>query len=383
MMISADSHVQIPDEAWQEYLEVDLRPLAPRTEVTSEGLFRVFEGRRKRVETYETLGNQAGSDDKVYTADAKWSDERRTGAWDPVQRLREQDVDSVSAEVIYFGRPLVDATDDRLRLASFRAYNRWLADYCSTEPNRLIGVGAVPADTPDVAIEELRAAHALGFRTVYFPLFPPSGSYSEARWEPFWHTAADLGVPVGLHIGDLRRGPRRFDDAGIFMTENLMSRMEMAEALGELILGGVLRRFPDLVVLSVEAQIGWLPFALSHMDHVWEKHRHWSNSSLTEPPSTYFARQVFATFTDDPVGVRLIRDIGADKVMWSSDYPHSETSWPNSRPLAEKWLAEYTDDERDRILWRNAATVFGIDVAALRRRRPDQVAAGARADRSP
>jgi predicted TIM-barrel fold metal-dependent hydrolase len=334
--------------------------------ITDDGVFRVFEGARRRILANETLGMQAGARRADFGQTRRWAEEkqRASGASDPEQRIADQDVDQVTAEVLYHGRPLVDAHDDELRLHSFRGYNRWLADFCSYAPDRLVGVAAIPTDAPEVALAEIHAAVRLGFRTVYVALFPPSGSYAQPAWDPVWAELADLGRPVGMHIGDLRNEERRYDDPGIFMTQNLTARLLMAEALGELIFGGVLQRHPRLTVGSVEAQVGWLSFAIAHMDQVWDKHRHWSHSTLDEPPSSYFQRQVFATFTHDPVGMRELRHIGVDRVMWSSDYPHAETSWPNSRATAEHALEGYDDDERDKVLWKNAADLYGIPVDA-------------------
>ena len=105
----------------------------------------------------------------------------------------------------------------------------------------------------------------------------------------------------------------------------------MAEAISELIHGLVMQRYPDLKFVAVEAQIGWISFFQYYTDHLWEKHRYWTESELQEPPSHYFRRQVFATFMEDPVGLRERHHIGIDNIMWASDYPHSETTWPNSK----------------------------------------------------
>ena len=133
--------------------------------------------------------------------------------------------------------------------------------------------------------------------------------------------------PSSWHAGRQHLGT---SNAPRFMTGLVMCKLTMAEALAELIFGLVMQRYPDLKFIAVEAQIGWISFVEYYMDHLWEKHRYWTKSELKEPPST-ISRQVFATFMEDPVGLREREHIGIDNIMWASDYPHSETTWPNSK----------------------------------------------------
>ena len=357
-LISADSHVQIPESAWQEYLDPEYREQAPRIESTPEGDVRVFQGTRRPI---NALSNLAGKKPEEYTGTIRRFNDQRSGAWDPAERIKDQDIDGVDVEVLYVGGPLGDAKDDGLRLNSFRGYNRWLADFCSYAPDRLLGVAAVPIDTPERAVEEIRFAKEAGLRSVYVPLFPPEGDYSDEKWVPMWRTAVELGMPVAMHVGGRKGGaqPRYGSPAG-FMTDLVMSKMAMAEAIAELTFGMVLQNNPELRIVSVEAQIGWISFVQYYMDHLWEKHRHWTKSELAEPPSHFFRRQVWATFMEDPVGLREREHIGVDRIMWSSDYPHSETTWPNSKSLTDEWFTQYGEEDKRRILWQNAAELYGL-----------------------
>ena len=158
-MISSDSHVNIPIEAWQTYLDPQFRELAPRIERTDEGDFEVFQGQRKPL---AGIGNMAGRKPEQYTATIRRLDDARHGAWDPVERIKDQDIDGILAEVLYFGGPIKNAQDTGLRLNSYRAYNRWLADFCSHDPKRLVGVAAIPADSPELAIAEIQGGQGAG-----------------------------------------------------------------------------------------------------------------------------------------------------------------------------------------------------------------------------
>jgi len=134
----------------------------------------------------------------------------------------------------------------------------------------------------------------------------------------------------------------------------------MAESISRMVLSGLLERYPDLQVVSVEGQLGWIPFTQHYLDHVWEKHRFWTGNELKNPPSFYFRRQVHATFMEDPVGLREREFIGIDNIMWSSDYPHSETTWPNSRELTDRWLDGFPAEDRKKILHDNAARLYQL-----------------------
>jgi predicted TIM-barrel fold metal-dependent hydrolase len=360
-LISSDSHVTMPDEAWQEYLSPEFRDRAPVTEQTDEGVFRFFEGVRTPV---NTLNNLAGKKPEEFTLNVRRFEEQRSGASDPAERIKDMDTDGVDAEVLYVGGPL-QSRDPALRLDSVRGYNNWLSDFSSYAPERLLGMACVPLDTAEIAVAELhRAAKLPGLAGAYIPLFPSADDdYGSERWNPLWEAFLDTGLPVGLHVGGRRPGtptPNIFDSAPRFMTGLVMSKLTMAEAVSELIHGLVMQRYPDLKFIAVEGQIGWVSFFEYYSDHLWEKHRFWTKSELKEPPSHYFRRQVFATFMEDPVGLRERHHIGIDNIMWASDYPHSETTWPNSKSLTDEWFAPYGEEDKAKILWKNCARLYGL-----------------------
>jgi predicted TIM-barrel fold metal-dependent hydrolase len=359
-LISSDSHVTMPDDAWQEYLDPEFRDRAPRVERTDEGDFRVFEGKRTPI---MTLDNLAGKKPEEFKLNVRKLDEQRAGAWEPAERLKDMDTDGVDAEVLYVGGPL-QTTDAELRLNSVRGYNRWLSDYASHAPDRLLGMAAIPIDTPERAAAEIHfAASQTGLAGGYIPLFPSEGDYGDPKWNPMWEAFRETGMPIGLHVGGRRPGTPMvniYESAPRFMTGLVMSKLTMAESVGELIHGLVMQRYPDLKFISVEGQIGWISFFLYYADHLWEKHRYWTKSELEEPPSFYFQRQVWATFMEDPVGLRERHHIGIDRIMWASDYPHSETTWPNSKSLTDEWFAPFGDDDKDKILWRNCAELYNL-----------------------
>jgi len=370
-LISADSHVNPRTEMWAEYLAPEFRDRAPRVESDETADYEVFEGRRKPI---ANLASAAGRRPEEYSAAIRRFDEVRPGGWDPAARLEDQDIDGVEAEVLFgaVGNAPLASEDPRLARASFTAYNHWLADFCSHDPNRLIGLAGIPCDSPDDAIDEVRDAASRGLRGAVIAHNPGVGEWHDDQWEPFWRAVLDEGWPAHLHVSSgVRRSqgsvaaPNAVNPDGtprgdLFMNSLVASKLESALSLGSFVLGGVLARYPDLKIVSVEAQIGWVPFWKYYIDHVYEKHRWWTKFSLDEVPSYYADRQVFFTFMEDPPGIELAHRCNVNRIMWSSDYPHSETTYPHSRKIAEDILSHLPAEHFKRVVRDNCAELYGL-----------------------
>ncbi|MCH2171061.1 amidohydrolase [Myxococcota bacterium] len=357
-LISADSHVNPPPTIWAEYLPASFRDRAPRVESTEDGDFQVFEGRRTPILGISAM---AGKKPEDYSWNVRRLDDQRAGGHDPQARLEDMDADHVRAEVLYGGGPLPSADAD-LRRASFSAYNEWLADFASVAPNRLLGMAYIPCETPEGAIAEVKRCAARGLRGCVIPRFPGENSeWFDPDWDGFWRTLLEVGWPGGIHVGGTGRvaAMPQLDSTG-FISDLLMSKFAMAEACARIVLSGLLEKYPDLHIVSVEGQLGWIPFVNYYLDHVWEKHRFWTGNDLPQPPSFYFRRQVHATFMEDPVGLRERDFIGVENIMWSSDYPHSETTWPNSKKLTDEWLIDVPEHDRRKILFENAEKLYHL-----------------------
>jgi predicted TIM-barrel fold metal-dependent hydrolase len=357
-LISADSHVNPPPTIWRDYLSAEFRDRAPRLESTEEGDFQVFEGRRTPILGINAMAGRKFQD---YSLNVRRQSDQRPGGWDPAERLKDQDLDGVQAEVLYGGGPL-PSQDAAMRRATYFAYNDWLADFCAVDSKRLLGMAYIPSDTVDGAIGEVRRMAAKGLAGAVIPRFPSgSGNWFDPQWEPLWHTLVEVGWPAGVHVGGRGRESAMpsIDSTG-FLADLLMSKFAMGEAISILVLSGILERHPQLNVISVEGQIGWMSFAHYYLDHLWERHRYWTKNTLKEPPSYYFRRQVYATFMEDPVGLRECHHIGVDRIMWSSDYPHSETTWPKSKELTAGWFRDFQAHDREAICAGNARRLYNL-----------------------
>ena len=244
-----------------------------------------------------------------------------------------------------------------------RAYNRWMVDYVSAAPDRLIGLGMVSLGDIDAAIAELRTFADRGLRGVCIAANPRSDErYGMPKFDPFWAVAEELNLPVHLHVltGSSEEGDLNGDRD--FVASYVMFPRHIQQTIADLITEGVLERFPGLKVVSAEIDIGWIGTYLSRMDHALEVHGHWSGAcpQLTMPPSAYFHRQVYATFMDDPSGILARSTIGVENIMWGNDYPHPDACWPHSRETIARNFAGVPDEETRKIVRDNALELYGF-----------------------
>jgi predicted TIM-barrel fold metal-dependent hydrolase len=361
-ILSADSHVIEPADVWTSRIDRRFLDRAPRVikhAGNREGDFFVAEGLRP----FPVAGFAvAGVDPKDFAEKmAGGYPGVRPSAWDPALRIKDQERDGVSGEVLYpsLGMRLFQMEDGGLRAACFQAYNDWLADYCAHSPRRLAGVAMVSLDDPLDGVEELRRAANKGLRgAMIWGAAPAERPYSDPSYDPFWAAAHDFGTPISLHILTERRGGSDFLSV---MKGYPALHHSVERSLTEIIFAGVLERFPKLKLVSVENDIGWIPHFLQRLDHSFEKYRYLEKQTIANPPSYYFRRQVAATFQDDRVGVVTRHFIGIKNLMWGSDFPHSDSTWPNSLAVIARDFEGVPDDERRLMTSDNVAALYGFD----------------------
>jgi predicted TIM-barrel fold metal-dependent hydrolase len=187
----------------------------------------------------------------------------------------------------------------------------------------------------------------------------------DSAYEPFWSLVEETGLPMSFHIV----GQRKVDVRAMFMNptpgvkENFiaLTPMSIAEVISTLVFTGVLARHPKLHFVLVECGIGWIPYFVERMDQTFNKHRFWTKSVITEKPSTYWYRQGHATFIQDLAGVAARHRAGLRNIMWSTDYPHSDSTWPKSREALEEHFRDVPADERALIAGGNAAALYHLN----------------------
>lgn len=370
LLISTDDHVIEPPDVWGGRLPARLQDRAPHVVDTPEGEYWQFEDRR--------IGNiglsvMAGESYEKYSPKAVRFSEMRRGCFDPKERLEDMTRDGVEAEVVFptvpgmAGQTFAQADDKDLALHCLRAYNDWLADtWCATDPQRFVGQMIVPLWDVDLATEEFERAAQLGHRSLSFSANPESMGFpaiGDPAWSPLWDAVETAGLPVTLHIasgglkGALPLDPGAGAPAEVFITVAPSSNFTV---IANLLFSGVLERHPRLRFLSVEGGIGWLGYLVQRADETFHKHRHWTKPKITKPPSFYFRRQIFANFLDDRVGVDTRHHIGVDNIMFETDYPHSDTTFPRSREVVERIFDGVPEAEKRKIVRENAIRFFGL-----------------------
>jgi predicted TIM-barrel fold metal-dependent hydrolase len=372
-VIDADAHVNPPPTMWSEYLAPQFRASAPVIESDGEFDYVVFEGTRRKV---NLLSAQAGRKFDQYKQAGRLSD-MRLGGWMAPQRIEDMDRDGIDIAVQYGGGPLGSSNMD-LYLESFSAYNRWVADFCSHDPKRLKYMAYLPTVDVDQTVALMKEAKKAGAVGVNIPAFPLSKTartgfdaqskalsgdadgprqYRDAEFDPIWKTACDLDMPITVHLG--ARVPR-FTDKKNFLTDVAMSKLAMLEVAGIFTYGAIFDRFPALRFGMIEAGAGWLAWAATYMDRTWEMQHHWTECEILHPPSYYFDQNIYASFISDPVAVMLRHLPGCKNIMWSSDYPHSETTFPTSQQTIASNFSGVPEADRDWIIAGCAQQFFGI-----------------------
>jgi predicted TIM-barrel fold metal-dependent hydrolase len=375
-LVDADAHVNPPATFWDDYLPAKFAGRGPRIEEGAPSETHdwvVFEGSRKPLNLMTSTVGMGRNFKPV----GRQSDVL-TGNFEPAARLGDMEKDGVDTAVLFGGGPLGTADND-LYLASFEAYNRWLADFCNYDPKRLVGVAYLPMQDIDQSIALLKDAAKRGLKGVNIPAFPQSSKssggggfaaqvlaltgdpegplqYDDPEFDRFWKACVDHDMAVTIHLGARVARPQMTR----FLPNLVMSKVCMAEPISIMIFGGVFERFPQLRYGSIESGVGWMSWMAQYMDDIYDNQRHWLQLELKNRPSFYMDQNVYASFIRDPIGVKN-RDLpGGRNIMWSTDYPHSETTWPDSQKNLERHFAGLSVDEMRPIVRDNAIRFFGI-----------------------
>jgi predicted TIM-barrel fold metal-dependent hydrolase len=346
-IVDADAHVHEPPDLWQERVPAKWRERAPRVIHGDDGDVWSFDDGAKARPV--GLSASVGLNVTQFRSHGLRYADMRPGAYESKARLDDLDIDGIDAQVLYPSVALEGArlyTGDRgLQLACVRAYNEWLAEFCEDADGRLVGLAVMPATSVDDAIEELEVAIALGHRGFLLSQFPNGTMDPDPDDDRFWSAASDAGLPAAVHLGSFMRPrvkhwPDMTELSFLALAGAAKGGAHAIEMACTLIFSGVLERFGDLRVLLVEAGIGWIPTLVEQLDTMFLRYR-WIGEHVDRMrvmPSELFHRNVWTTFITDRVGLEHLDRINAGHVMWSTDYPHDTTDWPNSRVTIESQL---------------------------------------------
>jgi predicted TIM-barrel fold metal-dependent hydrolase len=374
LILSSDSHVFEPPDLWTARIDRAFRERAPRMERIDGADQLVIE--RDQVLSGIGLISNAGARfeaPETISGRGRFEDVPR-GGYDPEQHLADMRLDGVAGEVLYPSQGLFyfRVADPALMSAIFRAYNDWLAEFCRTDPARLKGIAMVNVDDVQEGIGELERAAGLGLGGAMITEYPlEHRRYDQPEYEPFWAAAEALELPLSLHTATRRQGKIR--GAGDKTLRDASSRATKAfypaTSMCDLIFSGVFERHPRLQLAIVEFELAWAPHLLASMDYTYRERPEEAIHRFKDGmrPSDFFHRNVCLSFQEDAIGIRLRDTIGVDNMMWGSDYPHSESTFPRSRAILAEILDGVPEDEQARIVGGNAARLYRFDVARLTR----------------
>ncbi len=291
----------------------------------------------------------------------------RPGLTDGSRRGEDQDLDGLAAEVLYpgyfsmFGMGNVD-----LLIALQKNYNDWLHEQCSASDGRLIGLAALPVQDPNAAVDELDRVLDMGYRGVVIASNAPKGRrYCDEDYDPLWARADEAGIPISFHVGCfshiptwLRESSGRDPIATYSGTATLIH-----DTLVELMCRGVCKRFPNLQFVVAEYNAGWIAHWLERVDQGWQREAGRNpDTPAVEPIDEIWARQFYATIEDDQAALKTRDMIGEDRLMWGSDYPHTDSTWPCSTDVLAEMFEGYPPGAREAITRDNVTRLYGLSV---------------------
>jgi predicted TIM-barrel fold metal-dependent hydrolase len=358
---SADSHVVEPPDLWTSRMDARYREDAPRVVTGRTGEFWVCPSLPKINVTQ--LGSAGIPEDQQLAFARGGYAVCRPGGWDPQERLRDMDLDRVEVEIFYcgYGLALFSHPDAAFQRAAHRTYNDWAAEFASYAPERLLPIANISMTDPEEDLRELERVVRMGFKGILVSNDPlAERRYDNPMWRSFWSAVAEYRLPVSMHI---LTGQDQRQLSPIPVINGALIPNIAFKTIAEMIVAGVLEHYPDLTIVCVESDIGWIPDYLRRMD--WNAGRpnlHYASTRML--PGDVWRRQVYATFQDDPPGI-LCRDfIGVERLLWGSDYPHFNSTFPVSQEAIERNLAGVSDVERALITGGNMSRLYGLKVAA-------------------
>ena len=368
-VIDSDGHICEPPDLWEQYMDPQFREGCPKLVTLDDGreIFRIegdvaidLGGGKKRV-SFGAVGAIGSREGKVspsipYT-------QGRKGGFDPHARIPDMDAEGIDAAVLYpsLGLFLGAVENPKFAAATCRAYNRWLADYCKPYPDRLFGVAMLPMQSVDLAIEEMKyARNQLGMHSGFLRPNPYNNRMlGEPAYDSFWTAAQELDFAIGLHEGTggmPAAGVERFESPG---AKHIISHtVEMMMASLSVIWGGVCERFPKIRFGFLESGGGWIAPWLDRMDRHYDDNGVFNDSPLKMLPSEYFQRQCWISY--EPVEGSLsylVNYLGADKILWATDYPHPDGFFPGAPKMIAEKLSE---KDRRTVLAESAMKFYGM-----------------------
>jgi predicted TIM-barrel fold metal-dependent hydrolase len=389
-IVDLDAHVVEPPDVWSSRLPARLREAGPHIAYMPGGVPKLvgssyveapgtdgpdvawwcYEDHRASIK--RTIAAAGFQPEEVQLRGVTY-DEMRPGCWSVPDRVNDMDANGVEAQLCFpnyprfCGQQFLWGKDRELARLCVEAYNDWMVEeWCGTSGGRLLPLCLVPLWDADLAAAEVRRNAARGVRAVAFselPTFLDLPSIYSGYWDPFFAACQETGTVIGMHVGSGTKTPVTSPDAPDAVPATIIFGNSVG-GLTDYLFSGVLHRYPNLKLMFAECQIGWIPYLLERADDVWATHRGWSGSQTfcPEVPSSYYYRQITSCFFKDPVGVALLDRVGEGNVVFETDYPHQDGTWPHSRDAAREQFGHLPQVTVNRIARGNAIALLGLQL---------------------
>ncbi|MFT7649667.1 MAG: putative TIM-barrel fold metal-dependent hydrolase [Candidatus Poriferisodalaceae bacterium] len=363
-MISADGHVCEPPNCYVDFIDPKYKDDAPRVIEQPDGTEAfVVPGMKRPVALGFVDGAGFGPRERLKRAKTMRFEDVRPAAYLGKERLPFMDQDGLAAELIYasVGMGIFMHRDPDYKNACMHAYNRWLQGMCSEAPERIFGLAQTAVLSVDAAIEDFTNAKAAGMVGMMMPGDPIHEDYDHPDYDALWECATDLDLPVCFHILTSRAGSLHTETRGHALNNFLGIIRAVQDVVGMMTLGGVFERNPGLKLVIAESDAGWLPHYMYRMDHAARiNSENGILKGLSKLPSEYIRSNVWATFQDDLTAYHTAGLMDHRHLLWASDFPHTDSTWPLSRQLIAEQASHLSEEQHQDIFRNNTARLFNL-----------------------
>lgn len=369
-VISVDDHVIEHPRVWLDRVPAKFGEAIPRIERLDDGNdWWIYEG--KKAGNF-ALNAVAGKPREEFGLEPRTYDDMRPGCHDVAERIKDMDIEGVWAELCFpnmagfAGRVFEASSDMELAHACVVAYNDWILDeWCAFAPERQIPLVMLPYWDLDASVKEIYRTAEKGARSYTFLELPHMRgfpSYHTDHWDPLFAATQETDMTVSVHFGSTGASdmipPEGGHEGGNNLNRITVMGLNSAFAMAQLLTSPTFHKFPQLRFALSEGGIGWIPYMLERIDYVWERHRYYNNVNQDIPPSELFKDHIYGCFIADEVGIQNRHLVGIDNILFESDYPHSDSNWPDSRKILEDVLADVPEEDARKIAELNARRVY-------------------------
>jgi len=378
-LISVDDHVLEPPNVWVDRVAAKDRDRAPHMEFVDGLDYWVYDGNR-----YPSSGLSAvaGKSKEEFSPEPLPYSEMRPGCYDPVARLEDMDRAGVLASLCFptitrfCGQLFLEASDREFGFVCLQAYNDWMIDeWCGSAPGRYIPLVLIPMWDPQLAAKEMARCAAKGATAFCFsenpaPLGLPTIHDANRYWDPVMAAANDLEMVVCMHVGSSSQVPTIAPDSP-FMANLAWGANRTSGTMLSWLFSGMFTRYPNLKIALSEGEIGWIPYFLERAEQVLDKQRYWVQRGVqfmehagtdvdldTIDIRELFRDHVFGCFIDDAHGIASIDEIGEDNIMCETDYPHSDSTWPDCIGTVQRLVKHLPEATQFKLLRGNAERLY-------------------------